>query len=351
MPRYAQLMRMRMLINSAGVVAALALAGCGATPASDSEAPIGAGEGSTTYPLTLENCDTEVTLEQAPERAVSLNQSSTEVLLELGLSERLAGTSYETDPVSSDIAEAYESVPLLTDGVLKHETLLEAQPDFVYSSFASFLTAENAGERAELHDLGVPTYLSEFDCTYHQAVEGGATFEMLFEEMEDVAKIFDVPEAGEELVSQQQAVVDEGLEIAEQIEGTPNLVWFYSTAASSATPSVAGPGGLPQAVTEMLGAENTFSDASTKWPEVSWDEIAARNPDVIVVADLSRGYPGDTAEEKIEFLKKDPLTSTLDAVVEERFIIVPGQYMDPSVHSVHAVPEVAQGLVELEETW
>lgn len=339
-----------MFISSVGVVAALAVAGCGATPASDSEASISAGEGSTAYPLTLENCDTEVTIEQAPERAVSLNQSSTEVLLHLGLAERVAGTSYETDPVSSDMAEAYESVPLLTDGVLKHETLLETQPDFVYSSFASFLTADNAGERAELHDLGVPTYLSEFDCTYHQAVEGGATFEMLFEEMKTVARIFDVPEAGQELVERQQTVVDEGLEIAEQIDGTPSLVWFYSTAASSATPSVAGPGGLPQTVTEMLGAENAFSDASTKWPEVSWDEIAARNPDVIVIADLARGYPGDTADEKIEFLKSDPLTSTLDAVIEERFIIVPGQYMDPSVHSVHALPEVAQGLVDLGET-
>src|SRR5690606_9411139 len=129
--------------------------------------------------------------------------------------------SYETDPVADDIADAYDSIPLLTDGLLKHETLLEAQPDFVYSSFASFLTAENAGERAELHELGVPTYLSEFDCTYHEAVEGGATFEMLFDEVETIAQIFDVPDAAERVVSEQQGVIDEGLAIAEQIEGTP----------------------------------------------------------------------------------------------------------------------------------
>ena len=97
----------------------------------------------------------------------------------------------------------------------------------------------------------------------------------------------------------------------------------------------------------MLGAENIFRDAANKWPEVSWDEIALRDPDVIVLADLTRGYPGDTAKEKIDFLKKDPLTSTMDAVIHERFIVVPGQYMDPSIHSVQALPTVARGLVDL----
>lgn len=325
----------------------LGLTGCGtASPATD-VAPTGDAM-SDVFPLTIDNCGTEVTIEHTPQRAVSLNQSATEIAIALGLEHRMAGTAYETDPVADDIAETYAAIPLLTDGILKHETLLAAEPDFVLSSYASFLTAENAGERAELHALGVPTYLSEFDCTYHEAVDGGATFQMLFDEIETIAQIFDVPDAGEQVVAAQQSVIDEGLEIAERIEGTPKLVWFYSTAASAATPSVAGPGGLPQTVTEMLGAENLFSDAATKWPEVSWDEIALRNPDVIVLGDLTRGYPGDTAEEKIEFLKSDPLTSTMDAVIGDRFIIVPGQYMDPSIHSVQALPTVAQGILDLE---
>lgn len=334
---------MRIIISTTVLGMAAMLAGCGTGPTADA-ASVATTEG---YPLVMENCDAEVVIDHAPERAVSLNQSATEILVALGLEDRVAGTSYETDPVPDDVAAAYESIPLLTDGVLRHETLLEAQPDFVYSSFASFLTAENAGERAELQELGVPSYLSEFDCTYHEAVEGGATFDMLFAEIDAVSQIFDVPDAGVEVVAAQRAVVDEGLEIADQIQGAPKLVWIYSTAASAATPSVAGPGGLPQTVTEMLGAENLFADAATKWPEVSWDEVAVRNPDAIVLADLTRGYPGDTAQEKIDFLKSDPLTSTMNAVINNRFIIVPGQYMDPSIHSVQAVPAVAQGLVDL----
>lgn len=338
------------IISASGVSLLLAASGC-ATGTSD--APTGesaaatSGEGATSYPLLYENCGTEVTVEQPPERAASLNQSATEFMIALGLTDRMVGTAYQTMPVDDEISDEYNSIPLLSDGIVAHETLLEAQPDFVYSSYASFLTAENAGERDELHELGVPTYLTEFDCTYHEAVEGGATFELLFDEIARIAEIFDVPSAGQDLIAEQQRTMDEGLELAEKIEGKPSLVWFYSTAASSSTPSVAGPGGLPETVTEMLGARNLFDDADNKWPEVSWDEIAARDPDVIVLADLTRGYPGDTVEEKIDFLTSDPLTSTMDAVKNERFIVIPGPYMDPSIHSVKAIPEIAQGLLDL----
>ena len=75
--------------------------------------------------------------------------------------------------------------------------------------------------------------------------------------------------------------------------------------------------------------------------------MAARDPQVIVLADLTRGKPGDSAAEKIEILKSDPLTSKLDAVKNDRFIVVPGRYMDPSIGSVAAVPVVAEGLAEL----
>lgn len=328
------------------------LTGCGgdaSSPGDEAGTAAPSGEGVTSYPLTLENCGMDVTYEQAPQRAVTLNQSAAEILIHLGVGDQVVGTGYEIDSVPDDIAEDYEAIPLLSGPgeFVPHEELLEAQPDFVYSSFASFFSAAESGERAELHELGVPTYLTEFDCSLHEAV-ADASFELLFQEYEDLGAIFDVPSAAEDLVAEQQAVLDDGLAMAEGIEGTPSVMWFYST--YEGTPYAAGPGGLPQHVTDLLGAENIFDDASTKWPEVSWDEVAARNPDVIILADLTRGEPGDTAEEKIEILQEDPLTAQMDAVRNERFIVVPGRYMDPSIGSVNAVTAVAEGLVALEQT-
>lgn len=329
-------------------VGVLALTGCasGGAISSPSSTPAAAGEGHTTYPLSLDNCDFEPEYKGSPTRAVSLNQSATEILIRLGVGDRIVGTGYEIDPIPKDIADDYHKIPLLSDAkaTIQHEKLLEAQPDFVYSSFAGFLTADEAGERQELQNLGVGSYLTEFDCVFHESV-ANASFETLFQEYRDIAKIFDVPNAAEKIVAEQQATLDKGVEIAAGITGEPKVMWFYST--YEGTPYAAGPGGLPQTTSELLGAKNIFDDASTKWPEVSWDEVAARNPDVIILADLSRGEPGDTAQEKIKLLKSDPLTKELEAVKNERFIVVPGQYMDPSFHSVEAIPAVAQGLVDL----
>jgi iron complex transport system substrate-binding protein len=340
------------LRKSAAALATLsmgvALAACGGGSNDSDAQPASSGEGATEYPLTLENCGEEVVFEAAPQRAVTLNQTAAEILIHLGVSDRIVGTGYEIEEIPDEIAAEYEPIPMLSaqGQIIQHEALLEAQPDFAYSSFASFFTATQAGERDVFHDLGVPTYLTEFDCVYHEFV-ANASFDLLFEEYRNLASIFDVPSAGDRLIAEQQAVIDDGLETAEEIEGTPTVMWFYSTYAG--TPWAAGAGGIPQHISELVGVENIFDDTtSTKWPEVSWDEVAARNPDVIILADLTRGEPGDTAEEKIELLRNDPLTSQLDAVVNNRFVIIPGGYMEASYGSAYAVRALAEGLVELQ---
>jgi iron complex transport system substrate-binding protein len=298
------------------------------------------------YPVSIKNCGMDVTVKAAPKRAVTLNQSAAEILIRLGLGDRVIGSGYEIDKTPDDIAAAYRKIPILSapGAEIKHEALLQAQPDFVYGSFASMFTADQSGERAELHELDVPTYLTEFDCTYHETV-ADADFAKLFQEYRDLATIFGVPSAGEKLVAEQQAVLDKAL-AGKKIEGTPKVMWFYSTYAG--TPWAAGPGGLPQHISELVGVKNVFDDAKTKWAEVSWDEVAARNPDVIILADLARGEPNDTAQEKIALLKKDPLTSRLDAVANDRFVTIPGRYMDPGHGSVQAVPALVDGLAALQ---
>lgn len=67
---------------------------------------------------------------------MSFNQSATELLIALGVTDRVVGTAYEIDPVPDDTAAQCDSIPLLTDGPLTHESLLETQPGFVYSASA-----------------------------------------------------------------------------------------------------------------------------------------------------------------------------------------------------------------------
>ncbi|MDR2379688.1 MAG: ABC transporter substrate-binding protein [Bifidobacteriaceae bacterium] len=351
-PRFAKRSALTLFIASATLVT-LATAGCSSgsteSPAQETSPEVStdvSAGAKTGFPLTLTNCGIDVTYENPPERVVALDQMAAEILIKLGVGDRLIGVGYQPDAIPEEIAVEYKAVPTISDpgDIPSHEAVLEAQPDFVYTMYTRFFTAENAGEREELHNLGVATYLTELTCAYGEAVED-VSFEMLFQEYQDLGAIFGVDEAAAAFAAEQRAILEAGVASAATVEGTPSVMWFYST--YDGVPVVAGPGLLPQHVTELVGAENVFDDAASTWPETSWEEVAARSPDVIILADLSRGLPGDSAADKIEILKADPVTSQLEAVKQDRFIVVPGRYMEPSYATVNVVPVVADGLVAL----
>ena len=83
-------------------------------------------------PVTIENCGVTTTYAQAPRRAVTLNQHATEVMLSLGLADRMVGTAYMDDTILPELAEAYAGVPVIAEEYPSKEVLLAAQPDFVF---------------------------------------------------------------------------------------------------------------------------------------------------------------------------------------------------------------------------
>ena len=58
----------------------------------------------TGYPLTIENCGQPVTFAAAPKRAVALGQNSAEIMLLLGLEDRMAATAFWPTNVLPDLA-------------------------------------------------------------------------------------------------------------------------------------------------------------------------------------------------------------------------------------------------------
>ena len=58
----------------------------------------------TTYPLTVTNCGVEVSFDAAPDSAVTIGQSATEILYSLGLAPKVAGTSVWFNPVLPEYA-------------------------------------------------------------------------------------------------------------------------------------------------------------------------------------------------------------------------------------------------------
>src|SRR5690606_17298957 len=93
---------MKRILEIAGFIAALVMA---TTPAWAS---------STQYPLTIKNCGIDVTFTKAPARAVGLGQGSAEIMLMLGLEDKMVGTAFWPNKPMPQLAEAYAKVKLLS---------------------------------------------------------------------------------------------------------------------------------------------------------------------------------------------------------------------------------------------
>jgi iron complex transport system substrate-binding protein len=119
------------------------------------------------------------------------------------------------------------------------------------------------------------------------------------------------------------------------------MYWF----ANSQSPYLAGCCGAPGAITRAVGAKNAFADTHDEWPQISWETVADRDPDVIVIGDLTRKQQtAETAKAKIHFLETNPATRNLTAVKKKRYVLLSGQAMNPSIRTVEGIEKVAAGL-------
>ncbi|RKN04630.1 ABC transporter substrate-binding protein [Streptomyces radicis] len=322
----------------------LLLTGCAAD---DPSPPPSSQAGAGGHPLEIDNCGRAVEVAEPPRRAVSLNQGTTEILLSLGLADRMAGTAGWTDPLPGALDEANASVPRLADNAPSFERVLDAEPDFVAASFASMLGTGGVATRERFDELGVPTYLSPADCVGKDNSGGGDgarteafTMEAVHGEVRDLARAFGVEERGDELVAELEARAARAT-AGIDASGVTLLYWF----ANSESPYLAGCCGAPGAITEALGAENVFDDTREEWPQINWETVADRDPDVLVLGDLTRrSQTSESAAEKIAFLQAHPVTRNMTAVRNERYVLLSGQAMNPTIRTVEGMERVAEGL-------
>ncbi|MFC0269131.1 ABC transporter substrate-binding protein [Kushneria aurantia] len=335
------------------VLCCLLIAGSGTAGA---EAP------HTGYPVTLDNCGDPQTFEQAPQRVVTLGQHETELLLSLGLAERMVGSAIWFGPVAPQLRQDNARVPRLNDNAPSFEAVLATRPDFVAAQYSYHLgpNGEVAG-RDQFEALGINTWVSPSDCVGKSVTASsnsdGARSEpfsmaLIEREIRQMARIFDVQVRGEALMASLEERIAKARTLADSVrDGDEPLtvVYWFSSATLDGDPWVAGNVGAPAVVSKALGLDNVI-DSDQEWPAVSWERIAAANPDVLVITEMARRlYPADDVQAKRDFLRSDPLTRQLDAVQNERIIVVPAQTLNPSLRVVEAIETVAGALAQYTE--
>ena len=307
----------------------------------------------THYPLSLKNCGVDLRFEHAPDSAVTVGQAATEVLYSLGLADKVRGTSVWFTEVLPEFKEANAKVERLADNDPSFESVVGKRPGLVAVQYEWHVGPQGiVATREQFADVGIPSYILPADCWQKDNTSGSdgtrtAMFEMesVYAGITELAQIFDVPAVGEALVADLKAREAAAVEKAKALDlHDASAVFWFSSAELDVDPYVAGRKGPPGYMMEHLGLRNVV-ESDEEWPTVSWETIARANPSIIVIARMDRRrFEADDHEKKLAFLKSDPVTSQMDAVKNNRIVILDAHAMDPSIRNVTALETLVDAL-------
>lgn len=312
----------------------------------------GATAADTSYPLTINSCGRNITFKKVPASAVSIGQSSTEILYLLGLSDKVVGTAVWLGPVLKGYEDANAKVARLADNDPSFESVVAKKPDMVTVQFQWHVGPEGVvGKPDQFEELGIPVYTSPADCVGKDNSGGGDgvrhkdfTMDLIYQEVRDLAKIFNVQDRGEEVVADLKAREEAARTILASADGKLSAVFWFSSAELDIDPYVAGRHGAPGYIMSALGIKNVI-ESDEEWPTVGWETIAKANPTMIVAGKMGRRrFPADDIAVKHEFLKADPVASLMPAVKDGRVFEMDAQAMNPTIRTIEGIEALAEAV-------
>ncbi|MFH8288784.1 ABC transporter substrate-binding protein [Streptomyces sp. NPDC018059] len=304
------------------------LAACSTSSGDRSDKPAAKAPG---FPYTVTNCGVRTTYDAPPERAVTMNQHATEVMLELGLKDRLAGTAYLDDKVLPKYEKAYESLPVLAKEYPSYEKLLSADPDFVYGGYASAFLAGDGRSRAALAKSGIKSRLNVEGCA-----KRAVTMDDVYREVREVGATFGVRERADKWVSGAKRELAATEKKAKG--GKPASVFVYDSGDKTAF--TLGGRGIGNDIVERAGGRNVFADVDKSFGDASWEKVVERRPEAILILD----YGATTVAQKKKRLLDDPILADVPAIKHKRFAVLPLSDVVTGVRAPEAVRKLADQL-------
>lgn len=288
------------------------------------------------YPVTVQSCSRSVTFDAAPARAISNDSNLTEMMLVLGLRDRMVGytgiSGWKT--LDEEMREGVAELPELSAKYPTKEVLAEAEADFFFAGWNYGMKVGGEVTPETLEPLGIKVYELTESCI-HIGPKAKSSMEDMYADILNLGRIFGVEAKAEDLVAGWKA------RLAELTAGVdrskPLRVFVYDSGEEA--PFTAGAYAMPTALIEAAGGRNILDDLEKSWAEVGWEAVVERNPEMIVIVN----YGDVTAEQKIAFMKGNPAFASIDAVKNDRFVVLDYVEATPGPRNIKAVEKLIAG--------
>ncbi|MGL4730187.1 MAG: ABC transporter substrate-binding protein [Clostridium sp.] len=273
----------------------------------------------------------ELKFDTVPKRAISFNQSTTEMMLALGLGDRMVGTSYLDDEILPEYKDAYEKIEVLSNKYPTLEVVLAKNPDFLIG-WPSAFTEKTIQSYKEWDKSGVNAYIPN-----SQLVEGQENIENIYQDISDLGKIFDVEDKANEVVDGMKKQVEDVKAKVSKVDKKVKVGVIDNYEDGKI--STMGSDTLQANLIGLAGGENALPNAKG-YAEISTEEFIKANPDVIIINDYKGATP---VEERIKEIKENKALSDVNAVKNDRFVVVPLGETMVGVRNATGVERMAKG--------
>ena len=329
--------RRRLSVACGAAVLLLAVTGCssasGGAGASTSAAPASTSQSG--YPVSLQNCGRTITVKSAPKRVVSLWQSPTEMLLALGLRDRIVAVQKNHSPYPASVADAAKGLKTIGSamGWPSKEVLLSERPDFVtgqeLEGFA-FDTSKGYASVKQIEQTGATVYGANI-CNPAEAVSTKTwNVDTTAKTLGEFGRLFDVTGRADALIAKLDA---EKQQVVTAVKGKPVVKTAYFNGGTG--PVIVLAGGIYDSLISTAGGKNAFPSNSIY---VSKEAFAASDADVILVGT----FEGQDFASQKAFLEKN--FPNLPAVKNGRISEVPTADSDSSISVMVGLTKIANAI-------
>ncbi|SMP17001.1 ABC transporter substrate-binding protein [Shimia sagamensis] len=285
---------------------------------------------------TVESCNRDVIFDTPPKAAVSNDVNLTEMMLVLGLADRMVGytgiSGWKT--LDEEMRAGVEELPELSAKYPSKEVLIGADADFFFAGWNYGMKVGGEVTPETLAPFDIKVYELTESCI-HIGEKDAASMDDMYTDIQNLGAIFDVKDKADALVEGYKADLAAFTDGLTPLKTAPR-VFVYDSGEDS--PFTAGRYAMPNALIEAAGGTNIMADLEKSWAKVGWEPVVERNPEVIVIVN----YGNVTAEEKRAFMMNNPAFAEMDAVKNDRFVTLEYVEATPGPRNIAAVKTLAE---------
>ena len=288
------------------------------------------------FPVTVKSCNRDVTFDAPPARAIANDVNLIEMMLALGLRDRMVGytgvSGWKT--LDEELRAGITELPELSAQYPTREVLLGPESDFFFAGWNYGMKVGGEVTPETLEPLGIKTYELTESCIF-VGPKAKSSMQDMYDDLLNLGTIFGVDDRAKDLVATYEARL---AGLTASVDRTrPLRVFVYDS--GDETPFTAGAYAIPTALIEAAGGRNIMDDLDKSWATVAWEPVVERNPQVIVIVN----YGDVTAEQKIAFLEGNPAFASIDAVKNDRYVVLEYVEATPGPRNIRAVEKLVAG--------